>query len=695
MKNNDNEVFSVEELNNLNEKLKENENISLPQGLSAQKIENKLKNQTQFIPLRTEKKKINKKRLQRFIAMAASIVIVFTSLMVAKPWQDKNKPVAPTNNNAKTEDYSEIENMFAAYADEYKKQYVKDSLYGVYEEISDSIGTKADSAVDEEGIVLNSAAAPTATGSSNSSDFGKTNEQVQGVSEADIIKNDGKYIYYVVNDYYQSAEIHIVSVDESGKFHKVSEIKTYSTKEDSMDYFISEIYVKGSKIIAIAKETTTTDDRYYSSNYTHATCYDISDIKNPVELWSTTQDGRYISSRLIGDTLILLSNHRIYLDAPKKDIIADCIPTYAVDKDKATRVSCDSLYIMEPIHDTSYLMASSLNIENIETLDTLAVLGGGNNVYCNTTSLYVASVDYPIYRAYREIFNVDDIKTQIFKFNIINDNLEFSEKTSVKGTTLNQFSMDEYKGNLRIATTSGAWGDTLENHLYILDKNLNIVGSINNIAKGETIKSVRFTGDTGYVVTFEQTDPLFVIDLSDPTKPEIKGELKIPGFSAYLHPVGEGLLIGIGYDGNESGTNGGIKISLFDASNPEKPEEVSKITVQPSETYRTWLDSEAFDTHKAICWDSDEKTMYIPYSSNTYHYTEDDPYQIVSVANIMAIKVDTQNKRLEKYNTYSHKNISEFLRVTYIDDTLIALCDQEKMVMSIDKNSGKKIDYAE
>lgn len=700
MKNNDNEVFSVEELNNLNEKLKENENISLPQSLSTQEIENKLKKQTQFIPLRTERKKFNKKRLQRIVAMAASLVIVFTSLMITKPWEEKSKPVAPTNNNTQTEDYSEIENMFADYAEKYKKASTKNGAYNLYDNLLD--GISSDKSAADEGVAenMNSGSVTIATSTGKGGNFGKTNEQVNGVNEADIIKNDGKYIYYVANSYVnynEASNIHIASVNEDGKLKKITKIGiNIRDIKDLFNFNISEIYLNNNKLIVISNYSTSDRKDYYANQFTHATCYDISDIKKPVELWNISQDGSYISSRLIDDNLIILSRHFVNLSNSKEVIKEKCIPSYSVNGKEKQRVSCDCIHIMEELYDSCYLVASAMNINNEESYETTAVLGGGSNVYCTTNSLYVTSTRYTSNSISNEVFNIpDDVKTEIFKFNINNGKIEYACKNAVKGNALNQFSIDEYKGYLRIATTTGTWGSSLRNHLFILDNKLEPVGKVSDFAKGETIKSVRFTGDTGYVVTFEQTDPLFVIDLSDPAKPEIVGELKIPGFSTYLHPVDDGLVLGVGEDGNESGTNGGLKLSLFDVSDPQKPTEADKITVNLPEGHYAWLQSEAYYTHKAVCWDSENKTMYVPYTINANLYTGDNahPYRAYNSANILAVKINTEESKLESDITYtSNKASSGFQRVTYIDDFIIGFSYESGILQSFNKTTAESID---
>lgn len=194
----------------------------------------------------------------------------------------------------------------------------------------------------------------------------------------------------------------------------------------------------------------------------------------------------------------------------------------------------------------------------------------------------------------------------------------------------NQFSMDEYEGNLRVATTYVVETRTEENYdeetgigsisyeeplysnrLYILDDNLKEIGKIDDLAKDEKIYSVRFMGKMGYIVTFEQVDPLFVIDLSDPTNPQIKGELKIPGYSSYLHPYDETHIIGIGYNTKSNGYGGittdNMKMSMFDVSDVENPKEMFSIDIGKSYT-----SSELLYNHKVLFYKKSDNLIGFP-----------------------------------------------------------------------------------
>lgn len=203
-------------------------------------------------------------------------------------------------------------------------------------------------------------------------------------------------------------------------------------------------------------------------------------------------------------------------------------------------------------------------------------------------SLYVVAEDYS--SSLGSISNIARFKIDGLK-------IGYSGGGYVKGSILNQFSMDEWNGNFRIATNS--WDRESSNSLYILDKNLEEIGSIENLAPGERIYSVRFMDDKAYIVTFRQIDPLFVIDTSNPMNPKVLGELKIPGFSNYLHPISENTLLGIGQDVDENtGQQGGIKLSLFDVSDSAKPKEIHNIILGESGSY-----GEVLSNHKALMVD--------------------------------------------------------------------------------------------
>jgi uncharacterized secreted protein with C-terminal beta-propeller domain len=224
-------------------------------------------------------------------------------------------------------------------------------------------------------------------------------------------------------------------------------------------------------------------------------------------------------------------------------------------------------------------------------------------------------------------------KTVIHRIAIGEGSIEYGAKGEVPGYLLNQFSMDEHDSNLRVATTSNYWTrqESIQyNNVYVLSSQMNIIGKKEGMAAKERIYSTRFIGDRLYMVTFRQIDPFFVIDLSNPTQPEILGELKIPGFSNYLHPYDENHIIGAGQDTTENEWGGvttkGVKLALFDVSDVANPKQLDQFVIGEEGTY-----SEALNDHKAFLFSKEKNLLVIParevlgkpyFDSNLRYYRE-------------------------------------------------------------------------
>lgn len=443
--------------------------------------------------------------------------------------------------------------------------------------------------------------------------YSTTNTQVQGIDEADIVKTDGKYIYIAGNN-----AVRIVSTDK-GNLDDTATIKLPRNKT------VSEIYIEGNRLVLIgskyeqseqtlpyekfeqpasssvtsssSKDNLTTIDRaisskimmpYYSKNYSFIDIYDISDHKTPTFVKGHEMEGNYQSSRKNGAIVYLITNTYVY-----KDIVVPMMRDTTIN-DELVQLPIQDIMIMPGYPSTGYVVVSAININDNAKTQVEAITTSGHLTYMNSSSLYLSANGY-------------DGQSTITKFKISGMNIGYAGSGKVKGYILNQFSMDEYDEYFRVATTYNN-----ENNLFILDNSLNICGSVTGLAKGEQIYSVRFIGDKGYIVTFRTMDPLFVFDLSDPKNPKVTGELKIPGFSNYLHPVGENLILGIGQDTYEifkkdsSGNNvvvgtrqGGIKLSLFDVSDMGKPMEISNYVLGESGSH-----TEVFYNHKAAMFDS-------------------------------------------------------------------------------------------
>ena len=243
-------------------------------------------------------------------------------------------------------------------------------------------------------------------------------------------------------------------------------------------------------------------------------------------------------------------------------------------------------------------------------------------------------------------------RTRIAKIPV--DSLKLEKSADIEGKLLNQFSMDEYNNYLRVAVTRGGSRDNSDNILYIFDSSLNKIGETDKFGTSERIYSVRFVKNTAYVVTYKAIDPFFIMDLSDPKNPEIKGELKIPGFSSYLHPINDNLILGIGREG----TN--IKVSLFDVSNIENPEEISKYALD-----EYW--SDIINNHHAFLLDKKHKVFFLPGSKGAYIFSYD-------------------NDKLQLVKTISERSVK---RAIYINDYMYILSYSNIIV--VNENSWNRV----
>lgn len=460
-----------------------------------------------------------------------------------------------------------------------------------------------------------------------SASFADTYIQVEGVDEADIIKNDGKYIYYVNN----KNEIKIYQGEEL-----ITTISDFNQKNTDYYMCIEDIYIKADELVV-----NITTDAYYDEKTiltTDSYIYDTSDISNPRQTKKFTQSGGYTTSRLIGNTLYVISNKSMY-DCKTEE---DCYITTGENENETT-LPASSIKCGESINDTNCLVVSAVNLDTQErSAHTKAFLGCGSSVYCSKSNMYIA---------------INGEETEIVKAELTDSEIKFTATAKVKGYVHNQFSMDERNGCFRIATS-----DETGNNLYILDSQLNKISEITGFAENEQIQAVKYIGDMAYVITYEQIDPLFVIDLSDPHNPEIKGSVEITGFSSQLVSVDENTLLGIGYDDQS-----GIKLVLFDISNPLSPAVLDSYII-----FNAY--SNAQYNHKAIVVNKEKNYFAIDYSQYT---SESESGGIV-----FEIK-DNKIKILSKH-IINPANYDEAERITYINDT-IYIFDSAGSIYSFDQ----------
>ncbi|MCI6771897.1 MAG: beta-propeller domain-containing protein [Oscillospiraceae bacterium] len=465
-------------------------------------------------------------------------------------------------------------------------------------DVPKAYGNAADGAVASGSAQENFASAPTADKESGAS-YSETNTQVDGVDEADIIKNDGRYLYVI------SEEKQLSVVDtESMKTVFVKELDAVNGGED---YTAIEMYLTDNRLVVLGsqyKQGTGTDDdavdyvsgsrsfRFpYETTETVISLFDISD-KNHISLvTSFTQDGNYNNSRLVDGYVYLISDYRL---ADSTDLETKAIPSV---KNEIVPYGC--VYVLPDNDDYAcQTVISGFSVtEKDPTVSTLSLVGYSDEIYCTTDTLYLLSRNYT---------NGED-RTDIFSFTLKNGTVEKKTKGTVPGFIDDNYSLDEKDGYLRITTTAYDFEkDEDVSSLYVLDETLSIVGKLTDIAPDEQIKSTRFLGNIAYVVTFRNTDPLFAIDVSDPKNPKLLGEVKLPGFSEYLHPIGDDLLVGIGYDGDDEDADfESLKITLFDISDPLHP------TVKDSLRYKN-TDSNVLSNPKSFIMGESGSDFYLP-----------------------------------------------------------------------------------
>ena len=535
----------------------------------------------------------------------------------------------------------------------------------------------ADDALAEEEAMEDGALAGTAAG--GKPQFGQTNVQVEGVDEADILKNDGENLYLLKGN-----ALHIIRAYPADSMTEIAFVvlKKQFDEEKISYYYANEMFLYNNYLCVIL----TCSYENYANSRTMALIYDISDPANPTFVQRFAQDGGYLSSRIAGGRLILVTTHNDFYtyDYTKNGqqcvVLEDrMIPKTYLGTDDGVAVPETSLSVMDESAPTAFTVVSLFNMDDIsQPVSTQAVLGGGTDVYCTNENLFVARRLYEI----REYPSADGmtvsassyVSTQIFSFTFADGTVQRMATGCVPGEPLNQFSMDEYNGCFRIAVTFGS-----DNGLYVLDNNLTIVGESEHYGENERIQSVRFMGDWAYVVTFEQTDPLFVFDLSDPTKPVITGEVKLPGFSAYLHPIGNGLILGMGFGGTENGLDGSAKISLFDVSDPMNPKELDAL-VHENGTLST--------DHKAFCTVHDGSFMIPMYTYGTR--TDEYGYEIWTQEFGAVLHFAVENNMLVIRNEYKCTDLySNPDRVTYIGEVAYAVSQYHTpSVYAFDMASG-------
>ncbi|MBI5000572.1 MAG: beta-propeller domain-containing protein [Euryarchaeota archaeon] len=570
--------------------------------------------------------------------------------------------------------------------------------------------------------------------------YSTTNVQVEGVDEGDILKNDNDHAYLVstsMNSFY------IVNVSSAESARVV--------KESFYNGTIDELYLAHGKLLVVWSER---QSMYYYDRYLHPNVsldvYLLEDKENPILERRYKLTGGYEASRVIGNYFYYIGKDYAYsinesnLPVPPEEILyvdeydnpytltsftavnlantnmEPNIKSILLGYSSNIYVSSNNIYIahrtrMSPIEkEEVFINRVYLDIVPDELRTTISIIMCGpgerwdkvrevetavSRYYVNRSYLETQAFYYRLQQERNNFNNLMDnwhTGTLIYRVSVIGKDVDYAAHGFVRGDVLNRFSMDEYENHFRIATTSGqssrSGTSTVKNNVYILNMNLEVIGQVEGIAPGETIYSARFVGNRGYLVTFKKIDPFFAMDLSDPQNPKVLGELKIPGFSNYLHPYSDTSIIGLGKDAADMGDFAwfqGVKLFLFNVTNVDSPTELSNITIGDRGTNSLALtEPHAFLLNKA------DGLLIIPIDLalvNQSHYNGTPPPNAYGEYASSGIYVFTINEttgialrgsvtHFEVANSsYSHNTYNNPYQVTrafYIDDTLYSVSGQ-------------------
>jgi len=596
-----------------------------------------------------------------------------------------------------------FEDVMWDYIKDYWKNNQSQYLYrrGGWEVLGDLLWGLEDS----ESADAPQAKSVSANASGWEADFSETNTQVSWVDESDIVKTDGKHIYY-----YNSKDKYIYILDAADK-KVVKKIKI------PKNFYAPVMYIDDNRLTIISSWYANGNYSGYwinRSSKTYTIVFDTSDIEKPKLLKLYVSDGNLAKSRKIGDYVYIISNN--YFNIPyysfksEDDIdleISKMLPKkldisqtsnssdqnlkikgqeYPYNVKAGNAAKCSDIEYILPDEDTikkvgfnpSYNIISVVNVaDTTQEVTTKVIAGSNSEIYMSLDNLYMTSSMYtpgqyscPFNaRCIAPFFQAGSSNTLVHKLNIDKNKLTFQDSNMIPGSPLTQYSMDEKDDYFRILTSSNWWAEATTD-LYILDENLDLASSLNGLGKWERFQSSRFMWDKLFLVTFEQIDPLYAIDLSDQEEPKVLGELKIPGFSTYLHPYDDNHLIGLGFDTavNQWGGTGrnGLKLDLYEINYDKKcgdsdlsADEIAKcdsgdykwIIVKQKFT-KTFGESnsysEATNNPRMFMWNAARKTLLLPatlystYPGEQYRY--DDYFN-----GMLALGIDKNSGITEKY----------------------------------------------
>ena len=443
-------------------------------------------------------------------------------------------------------------------------------------------------------------------------DYSNTNVRQEGVDEADVAKTDGRYLYVLEDD-----GDYVSIVDTKTNMKKISEIK--APKDETIEeFYLTE---KNKKVVIICSNSS--DDDYEGvedvtrssliskqTEGTQVVTYDVQDKKHPKKVGKVSQSGEYESSRISDGYLYIFSNYWVAENWKKKH------PSTYIPYVDGDLMKAKDICLPEGTKGCMYEIVSSINLKHPDKIaDSKAIFSEGGDAYVSNKNIYYYEEEWT--------GNGKQEKTLLRKLSYKKGKLAVVAQKTFKGYLNDSFSIDEYDGYLRMVVTRGK-----TNAVYVLDQKLKLTGKITNLAKDERVYSARFLGDTGYFVTYKETDPLFSVDLSNPKNPKILGRLKIPGFSNYLHFYGEDKLLGIGMDVDKKGdVTDGVKLSMFDISDKKNVKEEHKYTLK--DVYSTDVEWD----YKAALIDVEKNIIGFPAGGENrqmyylFSYTEEKGFQ--------------------------------------------------------------------
>ena len=645
------------------------EEIEIPETLKPEQIEKQLQEQkakqqqeNQHLEPKKSKKIIPWRRLGSMVAVLA--LVVCSGIYITVTRFDKNSGTGQTDSVAMTDTqqtvgeadetgYVDVAALGTMYhpASDYKEVY-QTLLKGYQQNWIEDLETSAETSEAASGAMnsgsdeyyysdeakYGSADADLLESSKEGGkDYSTTNLQMEGVDESDIAKIDGIYIYTVEDKYIVITDI---------RDGKLEEVTRFLPKDCGAADRVMEIYVDGDQLILVVqgyetslgesskagsdkensdKESSDEEIAVSDASEDSAFCYkmngksttqiqvySIVDRRNPEFEGRLIQDGYYNTSRKIGDVVYLFTQYHM-----TSDVVGYVEKEYTsvIPKVNGEKVAAGEIYLPESSGESGILV-SSLDVNKPDkVLDSKLVISGYAQTYISKDALYLYEEDYD-----------GAMITNIAKFALDEGRISGVAATAVRGYVRDTFAINASDGYLRVLTTDYSTEDEV-NALYILDENLKLTGQLTGIAPGEEIYAARFMGNTGYFVTYRNTDPLFTVDLSDPAKPEIIGELKVTGFSEYLHFWDDTHLLGIGYESDEkTGNIENIKLSMFNIENPGEVTEEAKLVLKDVDY------SEALYDYKSVIISKDKNLIGLvceDYSGSGIKQT----YQIYSYEN--------------------------------------------------------------